>query len=213
MTSGEGLRERKKARTRAAIQQQALRLFHEQGFAATTVEQVAAAAEVSPSTVFRYFSGKDDLAVLDDHHSLGTALPRAFAEQPAHLGPLAALRGALRDAFAALDPHDRVARLARDTALLQVPELWAANTALVARATRTLDEMLARRTGREPSDPAVRVLTAAVVGVGVRALLDAVHDPGTDPVEALDRALALLEAGPPGDPASHSATPAGDRGH
>lgn len=50
-----GLRERKKAKTKAAIQQHALRLFRQQGYQATTVEQIAEAAEVSPSTFFRYF--------------------------------------------------------------------------------------------------------------------------------------------------------------
>ena len=45
------LRERKKAKTRAAIQEHALRLFHEQGYEETTVEQIADAAEVSPSTL------------------------------------------------------------------------------------------------------------------------------------------------------------------
>jgi hypothetical protein len=48
-----GLRERKKAKTRAAIQEHALRLFRIQGYEATTIEQIADAAEVSPSTVFR----------------------------------------------------------------------------------------------------------------------------------------------------------------
>ncbi|MCO1656218.1 TetR/AcrR family transcriptional regulator [Pseudonocardia humida] len=195
MTSGGGLRERKKARTRAAIQQHALRLFRERGYAATTVEQVAEAAEVSPSTVFRYFAGKDDLAVLDDHHSLAAVIPRLVAEQPAELGPLAALRAALRTAFAGLDPHDRAARTARDLALLQVPELWAANAAMVGRALDALGELVARRTGRDPADPAVRALIGAVAGVSVRALLDAANTPGTDPVEAVDRALGLLESG------------------
>jgi Bacterial regulatory proteins, tetR family len=58
-----GLRERKKARTRAAIQQHALRLFDEQGYEQTTVEQIAEATEVSPSTFERYGRRGDDPVV------------------------------------------------------------------------------------------------------------------------------------------------------
>ena len=67
-----GLRERKKARTKAEIQRQALRLFHEQGYAETSVEQIAAAAEVSPSTFFRYYPTKDDVVLADfmDHRTM-----------------------------------------------------------------------------------------------------------------------------------------------
>src|SRR5437016_6707742 len=94
-----GLRERKKAKTRAAIQQHALRLFREQGYDATTVEQIAAAAEISPSTFFRYFPTKEDVVLYDAFDPLIFA---AFAAQPAALSPIQALRGALRAVFAAL---------------------------------------------------------------------------------------------------------------
>src|SRR5437016_8102361 len=89
-----GLRERKKAKTRAAIQAEALRLFREQGYDATTVEQIADAAEVSPSTFFRYFPTKEDVLLRDDMDELWLDLLRA---QPPGLPPLPALRAALHE--------------------------------------------------------------------------------------------------------------------
>jgi len=61
-----GLRERKKAKTRATIREHALRLFRDQGYGATTVEQIAEAAEVSPATFYRYFPTKEDVVLQDD---------------------------------------------------------------------------------------------------------------------------------------------------
>ena len=55
---GGGLRERKKQKTRESIQRTALRLFEKQGYEGTTIEQIAAAAEISPSTFFNYFPTK-----------------------------------------------------------------------------------------------------------------------------------------------------------
>src|ERR671911_889973 len=65
-----GLRERRRARTRRSIQEHAMRLFLERGYDATTVSDVAAAAEVSHMTVFRYFPTKEALVLADDYDPL-----------------------------------------------------------------------------------------------------------------------------------------------
>src|SRR5215471_13419905 len=92
----QGLRERKKAKTRAAIQRHALRLFQEQGYDATTVEQIAAAAEVSPSTFFRYFPTKEDVGLYD---ALDPLLFSAFRAQSPELSPIEAMRRAIREVY------------------------------------------------------------------------------------------------------------------
>jgi AcrR family transcriptional regulator len=56
------LRERKKARTAIAIEQAATLLFESQGYEATTLEQIAAAAEIHKQTILRYFKTKEDVA-------------------------------------------------------------------------------------------------------------------------------------------------------
>ena len=89
-----GLRERKKAKTRAAIREHALRLFREQGYGGTTVEQIAEAAEVSPATFYRYFPTKEDVVLQDD---LDVLTFGSFEAQPAELSPLAAVRAAMAD--------------------------------------------------------------------------------------------------------------------
>ncbi|HEX9527041.1 MAG TPA: TetR family transcriptional regulator, partial [Streptosporangiaceae bacterium] len=99
----EGLRERKKARTRAAIREHALRLFRENGYQQTTVEKIAEAAEVSPSTFFRYFPTKEDLILQDD---MDTKMVEAFERQPPGLGPVAAIRAAARQVIASYSEAD-----------------------------------------------------------------------------------------------------------
>src|SRR5664279_385500 len=118
-----GLRERKKVRTRAMIQDHALRLFREQGYEATSVEQIADAAEVSPSTIFRYFPTKPDLVIYDD---LDDRLIEAFRAQPPELNALGALRASFRSGFGATMGAELVVQRERELLLRSVPELRSA---------------------------------------------------------------------------------------
>src|ERR1700743_2202833 len=136
--SGEpsGLRERKKARTRATIRRGALRLFGEQGYQATTVEQIAAAADVSPATFFRYFPTKEDVVLQDDMDILTM---EALAAPPQELSPLRATGGAAApSAYAAMTEQERE-RLAETTRLtFAVPEVRAR---AVDELTRSIEQM------------------------------------------------------------------------
>jgi AcrR family transcriptional regulator len=190
-----GLRERKKARTKAAIQQHAMRLFRERGYPATTVEQIAAAAEVSPSTFFRYFPTKEDVALYD---ALDPVLLEAFRAQPAELGPVQALRGAMRAVLAELPAEELAMQQERDRLIRSVPELRARMLDEFAKNLQLFAELVAERVGRRPDDPAVRTVAGAVIGVGISAWYTAGdHANPKDYLAVMDASLAHLEAGLP----------------
>ncbi|HEV8650646.1 MAG TPA: TetR family transcriptional regulator [Actinomycetes bacterium] len=190
-----GLRERKKAKTRAAIQQHALRLFREQGYQATTVEQIAEAAEVSPSTFFRYFPTKEDVVLYD---ALDPALLEAFRAQPAELSPIQALRGAMQAVFAELPPEEVGVQRERDALIRSVPELRARMVDEFARNLQLIAEVVAERVGRAADEPAVRTLAGAVIGVGISAWYTAGdHATTEDYLALMDAGLVHLEAGLP----------------
>src|SRR4051794_34554775 len=98
-----GLRELRKQRTRERIVAEALRLFAQQGYAATTCEQIAAAAEVSPATFYRYFPGKDEVVLQDEYDPL---LIAALEARPAGEHPIDAVRNAVRGALAAVGSEE-----------------------------------------------------------------------------------------------------------
>lgn len=197
MTSAEslpGLRERKKARTRLEIQRQALHLFRVQGFDATTVEQVAAAAEVAPSTVFRYFVTKESLLVLDEFHSLRAEIAAALAAQSAELSPVQALRAAVRQAMSALPADEHQGRQERDLSMVAVPEVLSANVGLIGKAARALTVLVAEREGRNADDPRARALTAAFLGVTIDAVVSWSAQPELQSLAGqVDEALGHLE--------------------
>jgi TetR/AcrR family transcriptional regulator, regulator of mycofactocin system len=104
-----GIRTRKKARTRLAIQDAALDLFADWGFEATTVEQIAQRADVSPSTFFRYFGTKADI-ILSDHDTQLGQLCDAIRDQPVQVRELEVIRRALQEAWV---PHIDLVRTIR----------------------------------------------------------------------------------------------------
>jgi AcrR family transcriptional regulator len=197
-----GLRERKKARTRAAIREHALRLFSEKGYDDTTVEQIAEAAEVSPSTFFRYFPTKEDVVLQDD---LDLLWLEAVQEQPPELSPVAALRAGVSAAFARMGESDWAQMRETTELAMAVPAVRARMLEELVRTTQVLAEAVAQRSGRDPSDFAVRTLAGAVVGVAMAAWFDEggdlmAFDDQTKLAsfaERFEHGLDLLEAGLP----------------
>lgn len=193
-SSGGGLRERKKAKTRAEMQRQALRLFREQGYGATTTSQIAAAAEVSESTFFRYFPAKEDVVFWDDFDPL---IFEAFRAQPPEVGAIRALRRAIHDVLDRASAAERTGLRERLELLLSVPPLRAALVDRIDGPMRLLAAALAERAGRRPEDPAVRAAAGALIGVGLSAMFAAAEDPEADLIRLLDEGMAQLEAGLP----------------
>lgn len=88
MTQPIGLREQNKAETRHAIQRAAVELFEEQGYDATTVDDIARRADVAPRTFFRYFPSKELTLFSED---VSERLASLVVAAPAHFSPLTVL--------------------------------------------------------------------------------------------------------------------------
>jgi AcrR family transcriptional regulator len=193
-----GLRERKKAKTKAAIQEHALRLFREQGYAETTVEQIAAAAEVSPSTFFRYFPAKED-TVLSDLIDRQTF--EVMINAPVEMSPLEALRYAVNDVFRDMSDEHLQLEMVRNQLIRSVPELRRGMLMEITRPRDLLAEAVAVRLGRPVDDPDLRLYAAAVMGVMMTlALEDTPFDPEVsisrlgDLIDRVERVVHLPEA-------------------
>jgi AcrR family transcriptional regulator len=192
------LRERKKAKTRAAIREHAMRLFEEQGYASTTVDQIAEAAEVSPSTFFRYFPAKEDVILVDDYDPI---LVEAVRAQPPEVPPIEAIRRAMRDVFLTMSPEVWESERRRQKLFAEVPELRSRALNQMAEALDLICDVLAERTGLAAGDLRVRAMGGAVAGV-VLAILPPGRMTGNSTLERgdFDRlldGLDLLQKGLP----------------
>lgn len=192
MSTG-GLRELKKKRTREAIQDHALRLYREKGYANTTLEEVAAAAEVSPSTLFRHFPTKPDTVLFD---RVDPIFLEKFLAQPAELSPLEAGRNALLAVLENTEQDLAALETTRMKLIATVPELRAAVATKVETDLPQFIEAVARRVGRDPDDRRVQYWSGAVAGVALMAYLRAI-DNNEDIYAVVGEALEFLENGMP----------------
>jgi AcrR family transcriptional regulator len=188
------LRERKKAKTRLAIREHAMALFKDQGYDKTTIEQIAAAAEVSPSTFFRYFPSKEEVVLQDDYDAL---LIAAFHAQQVDVPPLRALRNAISEVFLSMPEGQQAQEAERIRLMTAVPELRARMLAQVSEMIQMLAEAVAERVGRQSDGFEVRTFAGALVGVALGIAAGSGDDPASDYLRQFDRALTLLEAGLP----------------
>jgi AcrR family transcriptional regulator len=184
-----GLRERKKAETRAAIQRHALRLFLAKGYDATTVEEIAAAASVSHMTFFRYFPSKHAVVESDDYDDAMAVMIRA---RPAGEPPLTAIRRALVTAMRAMPAGERSTVRVRSRLILGVPALRARQV----DSQRTTRELFAaaigdREAGLEAFDRVVLAAAAvSALAVAIEEWAAAADD--ADLGDFVDRAFDAL---------------------
>jgi AcrR family transcriptional regulator len=164
-------RQRKKTATRDRIRANALRLFHEQGYDATTVEQIAAAAGVSHMTFFRYFPTKEDVALSDAYDPMIAAL---LAQTPATWPLTQRIRTALLQGLRQVYDTDRDALLAQNKLIVSTP---------VLRERLWADQMVTQQLILQALSPRpsfqTRVIVAACLAAASTAVLTWVENNGT----------------------------------
>jgi AcrR family transcriptional regulator len=185
-----GLRERKKRATRAAIHDAGMRLFSEHGFAGTTVDQIAEAADVSRATVFHYFPTKEDI-VFGDAPLAVDALAEALRDRPA----IPAVREWLGGLAGWIEP-DLVLQL---RLVREVPGVGARRFQLYGDFERVLADALERELGaRMPAELAAASLLAGlriVEDTAVARMEDGGELPAAEIDALLDDAVRFAEAG------------------
>jgi AcrR family transcriptional regulator len=188
-----GLRERKKQQTRERVRREAYRLFAEQGYEATTVDQIADAAEISPSTFFRYFPTKEDVVIQDEYDP---ALAEALRSRPAGEPIIDALAHALKGPLGKLLEQDREELLLRTRITFTDPAIRARSVAEQERSEDAIAAIIAERSARSAGDLDVKCAAAAIIAVFTTIVRHWVEGDGEEDLAALyERHLPLLSRG------------------
>jgi len=187
----EGLRERKKQRTREAIVDAALRLFAERGFEATTIADIASAADIAPRTFFGYFRSKEDV-VFDEFDETRASLEARLQDRRPGETAIDALRAWIEALIAEVDFDDE-REVLRRRLVMGTPVLSAHERALTAQFEAALAAAVALDLGDPPDGVRPRMVAAAATA----ALLSTEsyhHEHGeADAAIAKAESLALLD--------------------
>ena len=189
------LRERTRRAVHAEITDTALRLFAEQGFDVTTVDQIAAAAGISRRSFFHYFGSKEDV-VLGDLEALGLRVRDALEARPATETAWEALREALKTLQG--PDTDAVTELQIAGMYADAPSLRAKHLEKHLRWQELFAPDIERRLGITPgatADPRARAIIAAALAC-LDIAVEAWRESGgtADPVELFDAAVAAVRA-------------------
>jgi AcrR family transcriptional regulator len=209
------LRERKKLATRRALRRVALDLIAERGFSQVTVEDIAAAADVSPRTFFNYFPSKEAALFGTDPDRVAALRARVLGEAPGQPA-LDALRMVLATEARTVTQEageldgDPAEWLRRMKAVRADPQLRAAQAGHMALLECALTEALAERLGTDPERNPYPALLAGVAAAVIRATtIFWATSGGAVPLEQLtDQAFRALAAGLPDDFAMRQASQA-----
>ena len=161
MTELPGLRERKKRERRHCIEQAALQLFDQVGFDGTTIDDIAAAADIAPRTFFSYFPTKEDV-VLADYAERLRRLVDELGRRPATEPPWTALRASFVVVAGDYEAH-RDDLFRRFTIMAANPSVFARSLQLQAGWEDALTDAVARRSGRTSEDIEPRLLSSAAL--------------------------------------------------
>jgi AcrR family transcriptional regulator len=155
-----GLRERKRQQTRERLTRVAMALFLERGFEATTLDDIAAAADISRRSFFHYFGSKEDVVFAWQEDSTA-ALIAAVAARPAHESMLAAAENAISAMVRQLKPGEAIAMacLKRDN-----PALQARDQVKYEKLERALAEALSKRAGHKTEKLQARLVAMIATG-------------------------------------------------
>jgi AcrR family transcriptional regulator len=159
-TIAPGLRERKRQQTRERLIETAMTLFLERGFEATTLDDIATAADISRRSFFHYFASKEDV-VFAWHEGTTAALIAAVAARPADESMLVAAENAIIAIARQLDSNEAIAiaRLKQDN-----PALQARDQLKYEQLERALADALAKRAGRKADMLQARLVAMVATG-------------------------------------------------